>query len=161
MQAYDASRVHVSRAVDADDLNHNSIYSVASRTVGVKVHRVIDPELTALLDDTDLSRFGSDVEEEDLEEDFVVQANIPIHLEEEEEEEDVIADKRRPINQQSLESTSDAECTEEKPRVRRLLDEQFDLVIFILLFSLLFISYVTNIWFCRLRLLQYFDLFVK
>lgn len=133
VKAYDASRVHVSRAIDADDLNDTSIYSVAARTFGVKVQKVIDPEVTALLDDTDLSRFGSEVEE-DLEEDFVVRANVAD--DEEDEEVDVVADeivKLRLNNKQPVEFASDgfdgdSECVEEKPRVRRLLDEQFDLL---------------------------------
>ncbi|KDP38587.1 hypothetical protein JCGZ_04512 [Jatropha curcas] len=74
VKAYDASRVRVSE-VKTDDTNDKSIYSVASRTVGVKLQRVLDPEVAALLDDSDLSRFGSD--DEDLEEDFVVRANLP------------------------------------------------------------------------------------
>ena len=48
---------------------------MASKSVGVRVQKVVDPEVAALLDDSDLSRFGSDAE--DLEEDFVVRANIP------------------------------------------------------------------------------------
>ncbi|KAF5196839.1 Low temperature viability protein, partial [Thalictrum thalictroides] len=72
--AYDASRFHVSKI--GDDLKANSIYTVAAKTFGVKVQKAIDPEVAALLDDDDdLSRFGSNVE--DLEEDFVVQANLP------------------------------------------------------------------------------------
>ncbi|KAF9621277.1 hypothetical protein IFM89_018494 [Coptis chinensis] len=72
--AYDASRVNVSGI--GDDFNDNSIYGVAAKTIGVKVQKVVGPEVSALLDhDSDMSRFGSDVE--DLEEDFVVQENVP------------------------------------------------------------------------------------
>ena len=73
-QAYDASRVKVSE-LKSEDRNDKSIYNVASKSVGVRVQKVVDPEVAALLDDSDLSRFGSDAE--DLEEDFVVRANIP------------------------------------------------------------------------------------
>ena len=56
-----------------NEANEKSIYSVASKTVNVKVQRAVDPEVAALLDDSYLSPLGSDVE--DLEEDFVLQAN--------------------------------------------------------------------------------------
>ncbi|KAJ0248840.1 hypothetical protein HA466_0158840 [Hirschfeldia incana] len=66
VKAYDASRVKVSGVVvDGDG---GDMYSVASKTV--KVKKAIDPEVAALLEDSDGSDFGSDVE--DLEEDFVV-----------------------------------------------------------------------------------------
>ncbi|XP_022963858.1 uncharacterized protein LOC111464046 [Cucurbita moschata] len=58
-----------------------------------------DPEIAALLDDDDLSRFGSDVE--DLEEDFVVQDADVDHV-----EDDV-----------------------DKPRTRQLLDDRFDILL--------------------------------
>ncbi|KAF5748913.1 protein LTV1 [Tripterygium wilfordii] len=73
VRAYDASRVQVSEA--RDDSVEQSIYSVASETVGVRLQKAVDPEVAELLDDTDLSRFNSDVE--DLEEDFVIHANFP------------------------------------------------------------------------------------
>ncbi|KMZ66547.1 hypothetical protein ZOSMA_295G00020 [Zostera marina] len=47
--------------------------------------RAIDEEVAKLLEDEDLSLFGSD--NEDLEEDFVVKANL---YSEEEEEEEVV-----------------------------------------------------------------------
>ncbi|KAF9625444.1 hypothetical protein IFM89_022841 [Coptis chinensis] len=91
-----------------DDFNDNSIYGVAAKTIGVKVQKVVGPEVSALLDhDSDMSRFGSDVE--DLEEDFVVQENVP-------EEGEGVYKKIY------------SKFVEEKPRVRRLLDEQFDMV---------------------------------
>lgn len=71
-QAYDASKVMVSRVNDEPD---DSIYKVTSHSANVRIQKVFDPEVAALLDDCDLSRFGSDAE--DLEEDFVVQANCP------------------------------------------------------------------------------------
>lgn len=126
---------------DADE----NIYKVASKTVGVRVQNVVDPEIAALLDDDDLSRFGSDVE--DLEEDFVVQANLC-----EEGEDDttnttfnVVEDVERMAGSHLVNNKSsgydifedaDVDHLEEasgnsdvdKPRTRRLLDDQFDTV---------------------------------
>lgn len=139
-QAYDASRVKVLEVVDSDP-SDDSIYKVASKTVGVKVKRAVDEEIAALLADGDLSRFDSDLE--DLEEDFVVKANLP------EEGEDEIVDKKineqpEVIKREYIESNNvvpsagvfdDADDDssgepqqDEKPRARRFLDEQFELV---------------------------------
>ena len=139
-QAYDASRVRIS---ENEAPNEKVIYSVASKTVNVRLQKAADPEVSALLDDSDLSRFGSDIE--DLEEDFVVQANLP--AEKEEEEEDVCVDNGQNIVEQSenknvrnetngggtnnVEGAKDNSVAE-KPRVHRLLDEQFDLVSYFL-----------------------------
>ncbi|CAL5349338.1 unnamed protein product [Camellia sinensis] len=71
VKAYDALRVEILGV--NDDSNKKSIYNVASRTVGVRIQKAVDPEVVALLDDSDLSRFGSN---DDLEEDFVVKANL-------------------------------------------------------------------------------------
>ncbi|KAM1725302.1 hypothetical protein ACFX11_016330 [Malus domestica] len=137
-KAYDASRLRIS---ETEVPNEKVIYSVASKTVNVRVQKVVDPEVSALLDDSDLSRFGSDVE--DLEEDFVVQANLP-EEEEEEEEEDGFIDNTPSFVEQSENKnvTNEAngvrtncvavardDSTVEKPRVHRLLDEQFDLLV--------------------------------
>lgn len=125
-------------------------YAVASNTRAVKVQKVVDPDVMRLLDDSDLSRFGSD--EEDLEEDFVVKANLP---EGEEEQVDEVEEERENdkggadeevglvkgglLQQQEQEEDAAAELeghkkddlrSNEKPRVHRLLDEQFDLVCF-------------------------------
>lgn len=136
-KAYDASGVLVSQGTS--DADENIMYKVASKTVGVKVQNAIDPEIAALLDDDDLSRFGSDVE--DLEEDFVVQANLC------EEGEDgstdnkfsVAEDFERATGSQNIihnksfgdEIFEDADVDHvedavDKPRTRRLLDDQFD-----------------------------------
>ncbi|KAL4027159.1 hypothetical protein IC575_015622 [Cucumis melo] len=139
-KAYDASRMVVSKMnVDADE----NVYKVASKIVGIRVQNVVDPEIAALLDDDDLSRFGSDVE--DLEEDFVVQANLC-----EDGEGDatnnkfsVVEDDERKagsllVNNKSfgdhIFEDADMEHLAEagdgsdvdKPRTRRLLDDQFD-----------------------------------
>ncbi|KAF9613427.1 hypothetical protein IFM89_008257 [Coptis chinensis] len=99
-------RVNVSGI--GDDFNDNFIYGVAANTVGVKVQKFVGPEVSALLDHySDMARFGSDVE--DLEEDFVVQANVP-------EEGEGVYKKIY------------SKFVEEKPRVQRLLDEQFDML---------------------------------
>ena len=73
LQAYDASRVKILEVKNENEANEKSINSVASKTVNVQVQRAVDPEVAALLDDSYLSPLGSDVE--DLEEDFVLQAN--------------------------------------------------------------------------------------
>ncbi|KAG5246441.1 LTV1 protein [Salix suchowensis] len=145
VKAYDASRVKVSE-LKSEDRNDKSIYNVASRSVGVRVKKAADPEIAALLDDSDLSRFGSDVE--DLEEDFVVRANLP------EGEDDVDADdlvegseainegvneyvnygRENGLGRCGVEKAISApeevrgDFEDEKQRVRRPLDEQFDLL---------------------------------
>ncbi|KAK7860318.1 protein ltv1 like protein [Quercus suber] len=151
VKAYDASRVRISEG-DAES-NGKSIFSVASKTVGVRLQKAVDPEVAALLDDSDLSQFASD--DEDLEEDFVVQANL---AEEEEEEEEVDnrlniveeieekpeneVDKAGASGQQEVVDSlvfqngvgnqmvkEGDEIVGDKPRAPRLLDEQFDLMI--------------------------------
>ncbi|XP_030503709.2 uncharacterized protein LOC115719003 [Cannabis sativa] len=152
IKAYDASRLKISEV--KTDPNEEFVYSVASKTVGIKVKKAVDPEVAALLDDdSDASRFGSDVE--DLEEDFVIQANLPKDTDddvssnsrfnsceqEQFETKDVIEDKS--FGQQQIAADlsykGGAGChvpvalvaddsSVEKPRVRRLLDEQFDML---------------------------------
>ncbi|XP_077231474.1 low temperature viability protein [Tasmannia lanceolata] len=148
VKAYDASRLPIYSALDSDS-NTNSIYSVASKTVGVKIQKAVDPDVAAMLDNSDLSQFGSDVE--DLEEDFIVRANLL------EEEKDKTVDEKstkegrsKVIGGEENESTDCSsqvqdfdlidganlrshqqggnEWVNEKPRVRRPLDEQFDLL---------------------------------
>ncbi|KAK3009373.1 hypothetical protein RJ639_013790, partial [Escallonia herrerae] len=144
VKAYDASRIEI---FDVNDESYEkSIYNVASKTVGVRIKKAIDPEVNALLDDSDLSRYGSDVE--DLEEDFVVKANLP------QEPAYLELDKLSLVEGSELNGKKNngydsscshkkvvdildmpevknhmldaGECVDEKPRVRRLLDEQFD-----------------------------------
>ena len=128
VRAYDASRLK------SCDGGLCSIYDVATNTVAVKVDKVADPDVARLLDDSDLSRFGSDVE--DLEEDFVVRANL---LEEDDESE--ASGLKRTDNtvihdlgngDGCISSMKVAELESEyvdRPRLRRPLDEQFDLVL--------------------------------
>lgn len=110
----------------------------------MRIQKAIDPEVAALLDDSDSSRFGSDVE--DLEEDFVFNANLA------DESEDVELDKKFTLPEESNVNSKEEDydtyyskdnVVEEvkngnlvgsetlvggKPRERRPLDEQFDLV---------------------------------
>lgn len=138
VKGYDASRVHIGDV--KRDPDEKALYSVAEKTVGVRLQKAVDPEVAALLDSND-SVFGSDVE--DLEEDFVIQANIH-----EEGKDDFIGKKltkedvdesytQEPqedpvefvghdeIRNQFVGAGDDIIISEE-PRVHRLLDEQFD-----------------------------------
>ncbi|KAK6115277.1 hypothetical protein DH2020_007546 [Rehmannia glutinosa] len=132
--AYDASRVEVSKINDASE--DKSIYSVASKTVGVRLQKVVDPEVAAMLDDSASSKYESDID--DLEEDFVVIANLsegPMG-EEIDEKLSCVADSRVDHVQSLSSSVSGATkkgaCVSgldsEKPRVRRPLDEHFDML---------------------------------
>lgn len=113
IKAYDASRLNVSKVCDDYDDSIDTVYSVATKTVGVSVQKAIDPEVAAMLDESDSSHFGSDVE--DLDEDFVLKANLPEVLDEE-------VDKATVVREQ------DDVRFEEKPRARRAIDEQFDML---------------------------------
>ncbi|KAE9617291.1 putative Low temperature viability protein [Lupinus albus] len=139
VKAYDASRLRISEVEGEPE--EKSMYTVASRTKTVRVQKAIDPEVAVLLDDSDLSRFGSDVE--DLEEDFVVQANLYEGGDEEKVEEaedkahtsnDVTLFEESAVNKsnaQVLQFSAHSEVTGDlsgQPRARRLLDEQFDLL---------------------------------
>ncbi|KAM0032886.1 putative Low temperature viability protein Ltv1 [Helianthus debilis subsp. tardiflorus] len=138
VKAYDASRIDVSKANDEDSYK-NSIYGVAVKTVPVRIQKAIDPEVAALLDDSDQSRFGSDVE--DLEEDFVINANLP------DESEDVELDNKLTSTEKSYANSKEDDfytkpaqdsivhniassetLVNAKPRERRPLDEQFDML---------------------------------
>lgn len=112
--------------------------------------------MTRLLDDSDLSRFGSDVE--DLEEDFVLVANQPEG--DEEENEDVHVKKVSADVEVQCESASDDEVDDgpddsAQQRVRRPLDEEFDEVSWLVthlalgfgIVRLVF-SYLPYNWFC-------------
>ncbi|KAL5780608.1 hypothetical protein ACOSQ2_011345 [Xanthoceras sorbifolium] len=144
VKAYDASRVQVNEV--KNDAHDRSIYSVASKSVGVKVQRAVGPEVAALLDDGDLSRFGSDVE--DLDEDFIVQANFPEEgvdldadetfdlVEEAEVTDEVVDDECVSFGNQEnvigernqVVEEAGNDCVFDKPRARRPLDDQFDLL---------------------------------
>ncbi|CAI0435872.1 unnamed protein product [Linum tenue] len=142
VKAYDASRVPVSEVRDDINKEDMSIYSIAAKTVGVRIQKVVDPEVTALLDDSDLSRFGSDVE--DLEEDFVIRANLAEEGDDNDHLDDIIGgavtlshkseeviDELRDACFPSIHQDENVEqrgggdlIVEARPR--RLLDEQFD-----------------------------------
>ncbi|KAL8135643.1 hypothetical protein AgCh_010327 [Apium graveolens] len=146
VKAYDASRIEISKV--SSEPYEKSIYSVASMTAGARIQKVVDPEVAALLDDSD-SRFGSDVE--DLEEDFVFSANLPEEETEAEfyKQQNVVdglvvnrietselkaSDLQENIMTQSFVGEGKkfiqggGDKISEKPRVRRLLDEQFDML---------------------------------
>ena len=148
-KGYDASRVHIGDV--KRDPDEKALYSVAEKTVGVRLQKAVDPEVAALLDSKD-SVFGSDVE--DLEEDFVIQANIH-----EEGKDDFIGKKltkedvdesytQEPqedpvefvghdeIRNQFVGAGDDIIISEE-PRVHRLLDEQFDQVTFFYIYMII------------------------
>lgn len=131
VKAYDSSRVDVRKINDVSV--EKSIYSVATKTVGVRLQKVLDADVAAMLDDSDSSKFGSDVE--DLEEDFVVIANLL------EGAVDDDIDAELDVARGSM--AGHTQCGDfgvpenvdvnsglvnEKPRVRRPLDEQFDLL---------------------------------
>ncbi|XVE89213.1 hypothetical protein DITRI_Ditri19aG0132400 [Diplodiscus trichospermus] len=136
VKAYDASRVQMLKS--KGDYNEKSIYRVASKTLDARTHKVVDPEVAALLDDSDLSRFGSDVE--DLEEDFVVRANTAEEGEGDESDKRLdFVEESEVINESVNKADSDSGKqdianevrnypAEEKPRIRRQLDEQFDIL---------------------------------
>ncbi|GJY80843.1 protein LTV1 [Tanacetum coccineum] len=136
VKAYDASRIEVSKANDEESYK-NKIYGVAVKTVPVRIQKAIDPEVAALLDDSDNSRFGSDVE--DLEEDFVLNANLP------DESEDLDLDRMPTLaehsnvnnneekyntyySQDNINEGGNRNIVGAKPRERRPLDEQFDML---------------------------------
>lgn len=112
VKAYDASRVKVSGVVveDGGGDDDKLMYSVASKTVNVKVKKAIDPEVAALLEDSDGSEFGSDVE--DLEEDFVVQAQE--------------GEGGSGVGNEEEFADGTPVVVESKPRVIRQIDELFD-----------------------------------
>ncbi|KAL6959667.1 hypothetical protein U1Q18_039821 [Sarracenia purpurea var. burkii] len=144
VKAYDASRVKIPKV--NDDPHETSMYSVASRTVGVRIQKAADPEVAALLNDSDLSQFGYDVE--DLEEDFVVKANLRDEVEDVEFDTKLnlfeisgpnkeVSQSNVSLNAIDLDGADKVKnhqpvaweyCPDEKLRVRRLLDEQFDML---------------------------------
>ncbi|KAI0493416.1 hypothetical protein KFK09_023532 [Dendrobium nobile] len=134
VKAFDAKRLTISGA----ESKKNSIYAVASKAVGIKVQKVVDPDVSRLLEDSDLSRFGSDTEE--FEDDFVFKANLPEgnegESEEVEETEPGAGEAERQMclikteqEGESFDEDSEDELDDgDKPRIHRLLDEQFDLL---------------------------------
>jgi len=121
------------RELKSEDRNDKSIYNVASKSVGVRVQKVVDPEVAALLDDSDLSWFGSDAE--DLEED------LGADVEGSEVVNEVTCgyvryggDRENVLGCGGVEKAMNVLVEargylgDEKQRVRRPLDEQFDSV---------------------------------
>jgi protein LTV1 len=119
VQAYDASRVQV--APSADDLDERRTMCKVAAAPLRRVQRAVDPDVERLLDESDVSHGGS--EDEGLEEDFVTMANQA-------EGEDEVVEEEELLGNGVLSDVEEEEEFEDepKPRVRRLLDEQFDLV---------------------------------
>ncbi|PIN01421.1 hypothetical protein CDL12_26071 [Handroanthus impetiginosus] len=148
VKAYDASRIEVSNINDASE--GKSIYNVASRSVGIRLQKVLDPEVAAILDDSDSSKFGSDIE--DLEEDFIARANLldgPV-VEEIDEKlnratgsrvDDHLQCQNPNVPGERKNGAYVASLDSDKPRVRRPLDEQFDLRVTV-------DDNVSNLWYC-------------
>ncbi|KAK9758335.1 hypothetical protein RND81_01G223700 [Saponaria officinalis] len=142
VKAYDATRVQVAPVNEVtEDTSPKTLYRVAEKTVSVRVQKAVDPDIAKLLDEAE-SEIDSDVD--DLEEDFIVKANIL------EETDDVMSEKssasvsepQDDIQKESHSVISHGLGDEvgatlvgnvgvsftEKPRVQRLLDQQFDLL---------------------------------
>lgn len=124
VKAYDASRVKISGMLNEEG-NDKLMYSVASKTVNVKVQRAIDPEVAALLENSDGSEFGSDVE--DLEEDFVIQANLTQQGEASGVSNSKVEfSERREVRDRENDAGLTDKPVAENPRVPRQIDELFD-----------------------------------
>ncbi|XP_022895250.1 uncharacterized protein LOC111409430 [Olea europaea var. sylvestris] len=140
VKAYDASRVEVCRV--NNDSDKKLLYNVASRTVGARLQKVVDPEVAAMLDDSDSSKFGSDVE--DLEEDFIMRANFvecPLDFLLDKQLSLIGGSKVGHIGNGDLHASgapeNEAEFSglgSEKPRAHCLLDERFDLCYWVAVF---------------------------
>jgi protein LTV1 len=141
LQAYDASRVRIGLSEGELD-EGKTMCKVAAKTAPVRrIEKAVDPDIARLLDESDVSHVGS--EDEGLEEDFVIIAN---QAEEEEEDEDGDMEEKQEWNgvfSDVEEEEFDFEEDEPKPRVRRLLDEQFDLVS---LLNLILLFFICHIW---------------
>lgn len=145
MQAYDASKVRVASGKVEEELDEGrTMCKVAAKTAPVRrVEKAVDPDVARLLDES---------EDEGLEEDFVIMANQAEgdDMEDESEEEGggVFSDVE---NDEEFED----EEGEPKPRVPRLLDEQFDLVSF---FHLIILPVCFAIW-CGKTVILFFKVY--
>ncbi|CAN6289319.1 unnamed protein product [Urochloa humidicola] len=125
VKAYDASRVRVGPSEGELD-EGRTMCKVAAKTAPVRrIEKAVDPDVARLLDESDVSHAGS--EDEGLEEDFVIVANRAEGEELDEEEEDEEVEDGNGVFS-DVEEEFDFEDDDPKPRVRRLLDEQFDLL---------------------------------
>ncbi|PUZ40933.1 hypothetical protein GQ55_9G462500 [Panicum hallii var. hallii] len=125
VKAYDASRVRVGPSQGELD-EGRTMCKVAAKTAPVRrIEKAVDPDVAKLLDESDVSHAGS--EDEGLEEDFVIMANRAEGEELEEEEDDEEEDGNGVFSDVEEEEFY-FEDDDPKPRVRRLLDEQFDLL---------------------------------
>ncbi|KAK9713911.1 hypothetical protein RND81_06G058600 [Saponaria officinalis] len=139
VKAYDASRVRVAQV--SEETTPKTLYNVAQKSKNVRIQKAVDPDIAKLLDEAE-SDFGSDAD--GLEEDFVVKANIceetgdvlaeDISASVSEPEDEVLNRAGSEISQVVYNeiTTNFAEggikSFTEKPRVQRLLDQQFDLL---------------------------------
>ncbi|XP_066349456.1 uncharacterized protein [Miscanthus floridulus] len=124
VKAYDASRVRVGPS-DGELDEGKTMCKVAAKTAPVRrIEKAVDPDVARLLDESDVSHVGS--EDEGLEEDFVIIANRAEGEELEEEDIEEMEEWNGVLS--DVEEEFDFEEDEPKPRVRRLLDEQFDLL---------------------------------
>ncbi|KAG8063243.1 hypothetical protein GUJ93_ZPchr0003g16492 [Zizania palustris] len=127
VKAYDASRVRIASGKAEDELDEGrTMCKVATKTAPVRrIERAVDPDIARLLDETDVFHGGS--EGEGLEEDFVIMANRAEGDEEaDDEDEEMVGDVFLSDVEEDEELKDDE--GEPKQRVRRLLDEQFDLL---------------------------------
>ncbi|CAN6306488.1 unnamed protein product [Urochloa humidicola] len=123
VKAYDASKVRVGPSEGELD-EGRTMCKVAAKTAPVRrIEKAVDPDVARLLDESDVS--GS--EDEGLEEDFVILANRAEGEDLDEEEEDEEVEYGNGVFS-DVEEEFDFEEDDPKPRVRRLLDEQFDLL---------------------------------
>ncbi|KAF0911989.1 hypothetical protein E2562_012800 [Oryza meyeriana var. granulata] len=127
VKAYDASRVRIASGKVEEELDEGrTMCKVAAKTAHVRrIERAVDPDIARLLDESDVSHGGS--EDEGLEEDFVIMANQAEGDEEADDEEEEVMDDVFLSDVEEDEELEDDEG-EPKQRVRRLLDEQFDLL---------------------------------
>uniref|UniRef100_A0A0D9VUG9 Protein LTV1 homolog n=1 Tax=Leersia perrieri TaxID=77586 RepID=A0A0D9VUG9_9ORYZ len=128
VKAYDASKVRIASGKVEDELDEGrTMCKVAAKTAPLsRIERAVDPDIARLLDESDASHGGGS-EDEGLEEDFVIMANRTEGEEEEDDEEEEVVDDVFLSDVEEEEELEDDEG-EPKPRVRRLLDEQFDLL---------------------------------
>ncbi|CAN6284585.1 unnamed protein product [Urochloa humidicola] len=123
VKAYDASKVRVGPSEGELD-EGRTMCKVAAKTAPVRrIEKAVDPDVARLLDESDAS--GS--EDEGLEEDFVIVANRAEGEELDGEEEDEEVEDGNGVFSDAEEEFDFGEY-DPKPRVRRLLDEQFDLL---------------------------------
>lgn len=127
VKAYDASRIKINASISSEDKESRFVYNASNAVVVRKIQKAVDPDVARLLDDSDLSRFGSDVEDLELDDDFVIKANPP------DGEDEAVGQQKfaQCLDVDDIFADVDEDDESEaaaKPRVSRPLDEQFDLL---------------------------------